>query len=58
MAEHLKSRSLVPLLAGWNLPDANVVALVKSRQDLSARTSGFLAHLRAAFATTPWREKG
>jgi len=57
VAEHLKARSLVPLLAGWNLPDANVVALVKSRQDLSARTAGFLAHLREAFAATPWRDK-
>ena len=53
----MKNRDLVPLLAGWNLPEANVVALVKSRQDLSARTAGFLAHLREAFAATPWRDK-
>jgi len=32
------------------------VALVKSRQELSARTAGFLASLRAAFAVPPWRE--
>jgi len=57
VAEHVKNRDLVPLLAGWNLPEANVVALVKSRQDLSARTAGFLAHLREAFAATPWRDK-
>ncbi|WP_313369486.1 LysR family transcriptional regulator [Achromobacter animicus] len=53
---HLRTGELVPLLAGWNLPDANVVALVKTRQELSARTAGFLASLRAAFAQPPWRE--
>ncbi|NMU89034.1 LysR family transcriptional regulator [Achromobacter ruhlandii] len=57
VAEHVKARTLVPLLAGWNLPEANVVALVKSRQEVPARTAGFLAHLRAAFAVTPWRDK-
>jgi DNA-binding transcriptional LysR family regulator len=57
VAEHLKARTLVPLLAGWNLPDANVVALVKSRQEQSARTAGFLAYLRDAFATVPWRDQ-
>ncbi|SEJ64719.1 LysR family transcriptional regulator [Achromobacter sp. NFACC18-2] len=56
VAAHLRTRALVPLLAEWNLPDANVVALVKSRQELSARTAGFLASLRAAFAAPPWRE--
>lgn len=56
VAAHLRTRALVPLLAEWNLPDANVVALVKSRQELSARTAGFLACLRAAFAVPPWRE--
>lgn len=56
VAAHLRTRALVPLLAEWNLPDANVVALVKSRQELSARTAGFLACLRAAFAAPPWRE--
>ncbi|WP_313623085.1 LysR family transcriptional regulator [Achromobacter sp.] len=56
VAAHLGTGALVPLLAGWNLPDANVVALVKSRQELSARTAGFLACLRAAFASPPWRD--
>jgi len=56
VAEHVRTGELVPLLSGWNLPDANVVALVKSRQELSARTAGFLASLRAAFAVPPWRE--
>ena len=55
VAPHVRIGALVPLLAGWNLPDANVVALVKSRQELSARTAGFLACLRAAFAVPPWR---
>ncbi|MFJ3464683.1 LysR family transcriptional regulator [Achromobacter spanius] len=56
VAAHVRSGELVPLLSGWSLPDANVVALVKSRQELSARTAGFLASLRAAFAVPPWRE--
>ncbi|WP_312538150.1 LysR family transcriptional regulator [Achromobacter mucicolens] len=55
VATHVRAGALVPLLAGWSLPDANVVALVKSRQELSARTAGFLAALRAAFAAPPWR---
>jgi DNA-binding transcriptional LysR family regulator len=55
VATHLQARALVPLLPGWTLPSADVVALVKSRQELPARTAGFLAHLRAAFATAPWR---
>jgi DNA-binding transcriptional LysR family regulator len=57
VAAHVGARRLVPLLAGWSLPQANVVALVKSRQDLPARTAAFLAHLRAAFASPPWRGK-
>ncbi len=56
VAAHVRTGALVPLLAGWTLPDANVVALVKSRQELSARTAGFLACLRAAFAVPPWRD--
>ncbi|WP_333903368.1 LysR substrate-binding domain-containing protein, partial [Achromobacter insolitus] len=55
VAAHLQTRALIPLLPGWNLPSADVVALVKSRQELAARTAGFLAHLRAAFAQAPWR---
>jgi len=55
VATHLQARALVPLLPGWTLPSADVVALVKSRQELPARTAGFLGHLRAAFATAPWR---
>ncbi|MCW0209712.1 LysR family transcriptional regulator [Achromobacter veterisilvae] len=57
VAAHVGARRLVPLLAGWSLPQANIVALVKSRQELPARTAGFLAHLRAAFSTPPWRDK-
>lgn len=56
VAAHVRTGALVPLLAHWNLPDANVVALVKSRQELSARTAKFLACLRAAFAEPPWRD--
>lgn len=55
VAPHLKTRSLVPLLTEWQLPDADVVALVKSRQERSARTAGFLNVLRSAFETPPWR---
>ena len=57
VADHVRARRLVPLLAGWALPPANVVALVKSRQDLPARTAGFLAYLKEAFAAPPWRDK-
>ena len=53
VADHVRARRLVPLLAGWALPPANVVALVKSRQDLPARTAGFLAYLKEAFAAPP-----
>ena len=57
VADHVRARRLVPLLAGWALPPANVVALVKSRQDLPARTAGFRVSerglRRAPGATSP-----
>lgn len=57
VAAHLRARRLIPLMAGWSLPEANAVALVKSRQELPARTAEFLAYLRAAFASVPWRDQ-
>ena len=57
VAQYLQSRQLVPLPQGWSLPDANIVALVKSRHELPARTAGFLAVLREHFAEPPWRPR-
>jgi len=53
VAEHLQAGRLVPLLADWKLPDADIVALVSSRQDRSLRVTRFLDHLHTAVSQLP-----
>jgi DNA-binding transcriptional LysR family regulator len=56
VAESLASGRLVRLLPDWDLPDADVVALVASRTGLSARVKLFLAFLQERFKPQPpWR---
>lgn len=56
VAESLASGRLVRLLPEWNLPDADVVALVASRAGLSARVKLFLSFLQKRFQPLPpWR---
>jgi DNA-binding transcriptional LysR family regulator len=54
VAAHLRDGRLVPLLPQWRLPDADVMALLPSREARSARTSHFLACLRREVAARPW----
>ena len=58
VAESLANGSLVRLLPGWELPDADIVALTHQREGLPARTTNFLRFLQARFRPHPsWREK-
>lgn len=56
VAEHLRSGRLVRILPDWQLPDADVVALVGHRAGLSARVRLFLSFLQERFKPIPpWR---
>jgi DNA-binding transcriptional LysR family regulator len=54
VAAHLREGRLIALLPRWRLPDADVVALLPSREARSARASQFLACLRDEVAARPW----
>lgn len=57
IAESLAKGTLVRLLSGWKLPDANIVALTHQREGLPARTTNFLRFLQARFHPQPnWRK--
>lgn len=58
VAGDLRDGRLVALLPGWRLPDADVIALLPSRQVRSARTSHFLACLRSEIDAHPWTTPG
>jgi DNA-binding transcriptional LysR family regulator len=56
VAEELRAGRLVRVLPEWQLPDADVVALVGHRAGLSARVKLFLAFLQQRFRPAPpWR---
>lgn len=55
VAEDIAAGRLVRLLPDWQLPDADVVVLMRNRHGRSARTLKFLEFLRAAFRPVPWR---
>jgi DNA-binding transcriptional LysR family regulator len=56
VAEHLRSGQLVRILPEWQLPDADVVALVSRRAGMSARVRLFLTFLQDRFKPAPpWR---
>jgi DNA-binding transcriptional LysR family regulator len=54
VADDLRVGKLVPLLSRWRLPDADVIALLPSREVRSARSSHFLECLRNEVAAHPW----
>jgi DNA-binding transcriptional LysR family regulator len=57
VAESLATGRLVRVLPDWDLPDADVVALVARRVGMSARVKVFLAFLQARFQPLPpWRK--
>lgn len=56
LAESLASGRLVRVLAGWRVPDADIVALVAQRHGMSGRVKLFLSFLQARFKPVPpWR---
>jgi DNA-binding transcriptional LysR family regulator len=59
VADHLAAGRLVRVLPDWQLPDADVVALVDQRGNMSARVRLFLAFLQERFQPAPpWRRQG
>jgi hypothetical protein len=43
-------------LLSWELPPADVVAMLGARHGRSARTTAFLAMLRQSLTPPPWRQ--
>jgi DNA-binding transcriptional LysR family regulator len=57
VAASLESGFLVRLLEDWHLPDADIVALIPQRHDVSARVKLFLIFLQMRFQPVPpWRQ--
>lgn len=55
VADDIAQGRLRAVLPGWELPGADVVAMLGSRRGRSARTTAFLAMLRQALNPVPWR---
>jgi len=56
LAESLATGRLVRVLEDWQLPDADIVALVAQRRGMSGRVKLFLSFLQARFKPVPpWR---
>ena len=56
VADDLRAGRLVRILDGWNLPSANIVALLGARYGRSARTARFLEYLHTMLTPVPWRQ--
>ena len=57
VAADLAARRLKRVLPSWEVPPADVVAMLGTRFGRSARTTAFLAMLRQSLAPPPWRRK-
>ena len=57
VAADLAARRLKRVLPGWEVPAADVVAMLGTRFARSARTTAFLAMLRQSLSPAPWRQK-
>ena len=57
VAGDLAARRLKRVLSGWEVPAADVVAMLGTRFGRSARTTAFLAMLRQSLSPPPWRRK-
>ena len=55
VADDITQGRLRAVLPGWEVPGADVVAMLGSRRGRSARTTAFLAMLRQALNPVPWR---
>jgi DNA-binding transcriptional LysR family regulator len=57
VAADLEAGRLVRVLPGWELPAADVVAMLGTSSRRSARTTAFLGMLRKSLSPAPWRRK-
>lgn len=58
VADNIRSGKLVELLPEWNMPPADVIALVPQRRGMSARVKKFIEHVTQQFGPIPpWRMK-
>jgi DNA-binding transcriptional LysR family regulator len=57
VAGDLAARRLKRVLPAWEVPAADVVAMLGTRFGRSARTTAFLAMLRQSLSPPPWRRK-
>ena len=57
IAEDLAAGRLKRVLSSWEIPAADVVAMLGTRFGRSARTTAFLAMLRQSLSPAPWRRK-
>jgi DNA-binding transcriptional LysR family regulator len=57
VAADLAAGRLRRVLPGWELPSADVVAILGTRSRRSARTTAFLSSLRQSLSPPPWRRK-
>lgn len=55
LADDLAAGRLVPILPGWQCPDADVVALFNGRHGRSRRATVFLDMMRNRLNPVPWR---
>jgi DNA-binding transcriptional LysR family regulator len=53
VGEDLAQGSLVPLLSGWEIPQASAMAVYPSRRYVSAKVRTFVEFLQQAFAGDP-----
>jgi DNA-binding transcriptional LysR family regulator len=58
VAEDLRSGRLVQVLEEWELPSADVTALVSDRSGKTARSKRFVQLLRSSLMQPPWRTNG
>jgi DNA-binding transcriptional LysR family regulator len=57
IASDIANGRLTRVLPDWELPSADVVAMLGSRHGRSARTTAFLAMLRQSLTPPPWRRE-
>jgi DNA-binding transcriptional LysR family regulator len=57
VADDLAAGRLKRVLPGWEVPSADVVAMLGTRFGRSARTTAFLTLLRQSLSPAPWRRK-
>jgi DNA-binding transcriptional LysR family regulator len=57
IAADLAAGRLKRVLPSWEVPPADVVAMLGTRFGRSARTTAFLAMLRQSLAPPPWRRR-